>query len=62
MRTLSMLFLATTLTVLVGIPVGILMATNRWVRSLVSPILDAMQTVPPFVYLIRSSSSSVSAT
>lgn len=52
MRTLSMLFLATTLTVIVGIPVGILMATNRWVRSLVSPILDAMQTVPPFVYLI----------
>ena len=52
MRTLSMLFLATTLTMIVGIPVGILMATNRWVRSLVNPILDAMQTVPPFVYLI----------
>lgn len=52
MRTLSMLLMATGLTMIMGIPVGILMATNRWVRSLVNPVLDAMQTVPSFVYLV----------
>ena len=52
MRTLAMLFIATGLTVVVGIPIGILMATTRLVRALMNPILDAMQTVPPFVYLI----------
>ena len=52
MRTLALMLVATSITVLTGIPVGILMATNRWVRAVVSPILDAMQTLPPFVYLI----------
>ena len=52
MRTLAMLFIATGLTVVVGIPVGILMGTTRFVRTLINPLLDAMQTVPPFVYLI----------
>ena len=52
MRTLAILFIATGLTVVIGIPVGILMGTTRWVRSVMNPILDAMQTVPPFVYLI----------
>ena len=52
MRTLSMLLMATGLTMIMGIPVGILMATNRWIRSLVNPVLDAMQTVPSFVYLV----------
>ena len=52
MRTLALMIIATSITVVTGIPVGILMATNRWIRSVVSPILDAMQTLPPFVYLI----------
>ena len=52
MRTLAMLFIATALTVVIGVPIGILMATTRFVRSLINPVLDAMQTVPPFVYLI----------
>ena len=52
MRTLAMLFIATALTVIIGIPIGILMATTRWMAAVVSPILDAMQTIPPFVYLI----------
>ncbi|MDD9986263.1 MAG: proline/glycine betaine ABC transporter permease [Spirochaetaceae bacterium] len=52
MRTLALMLVATSITVVSGIPVGILMATNRWVRAVVSPILDAMQTLPPFVYLI----------
>ena len=52
MRTLALMLVAISITVVTGIPVGILMATNRWVRAVIGPILDAMQTLPPFVYLI----------
>ncbi len=52
MRTLALMLVAISITVVTGIPVGILMATNRWVRAVTGPILDAMQTLPPFVYLI----------
>ena len=52
MRSLAIMLIAITITVACGIPVGILMATSRYVRALVSPILDGMQTMPPFVYLI----------
>ena len=52
MRSLAIMLIAITITVACGIPVGILMATSHWVRALVSPILDGMQTMPPFVYLI----------
>lgn len=52
MRTLALMLVAISITVVTGIPIGILMATNRWVRAVIGPILDAMQTLPPFVYLI----------
>lgn len=52
MRSLAIMLIAITITVCGGIPVGILMATSRWVRGLISPILDVMQTMPSFVYLI----------
>ena len=52
MRSLAIMLIAITITVCAGIPVGILMATSRWVRGLISPILDVMQTMPSFVYLI----------
>lgn len=52
MRSLAIMLIAITITVAAGIPVGILMATSRWVRGVVSPILDVMQTMPSFVYLI----------
>lgn len=51
MRTLALMLVATTTAVVTGIPIGILVAGNR-VRAVVTPILDAMQTLPPFVYLI----------
>ncbi len=51
-RTLAIMLIATTLTVMVGLPIGILMATIRAVRATVNPILDGMQTMPSFVYLI----------
>ena len=52
MRSLAIMLIAITITIGAGIPVGILMATSRWVRAVISPILDGMQTMPPFVYLI----------
>lgn len=52
MRSLAIMLIAITITVASGIPVGILMATSRWMRAVISPILDGMQTMPPFVYLI----------
>jgi glycine betaine/proline transport system permease protein len=36
----------------IGIPIGILKAHNRIVDLITRPILDFMQTIPPFVYLI----------
>ncbi|MEP9398796.1 ABC transporter permease subunit [Mesorhizobium sp. KR2-14] len=38
--------------ILIGIPTGILMAKNRLARAVVSPLLDLMQTMPSFVYLL----------
>lgn len=52
MRTLSMITVCTLLAIVVGIPIGIAMARNDRVQSAVTPILDVMQTMPAFVYLI----------
>ena len=52
MRTVSMILVCTMLAILVGIPIGILMARSDMVRNVVNPVLDVMQTMPSFVYLI----------
>src|SRR5690625_5642770 len=39
---------------IIGIPVGIWMSQNKTVQSIITPILDFMQTMPAFVYLIPS--------
>lgn len=52
MRTLAIVFTATGLAIITGIPVGILMAQSNRVRSFMRPLLDMMQTMPSFVYLI----------
>jgi len=52
MRTISMILVCTILAVLIGIPIGIVMARSNHVQGIVSPILDVMQTMPSFVYLI----------
>lgn len=52
--TMSLLVLATVPALVLGLPVGILIAEFRWSRNLLVPILDLMQTVPAFVYLIPS--------
>jgi len=52
MRTIAMIVVATTLSVVIGMPVGILMSWSSRVRTLALPVLDVMQTMPSFVYLI----------
>jgi ABC-type proline/glycine betaine transport system permease subunit len=52
LTTLSIVIASVALSILLGFPIGVLISTsdraNRWVR----PILDTMQTMPVFVYLI----------
>ena len=52
MSTLAMVVAATVLAVLIGVPLGILAGVNRLTEKIVTPILDFMQTMPSFVYLI----------
>ena len=52
MATVALLGAAATLCVVIGVPFGILCAKNRTVDTIVRPILDFMQTMPAFVYLI----------
>lgn len=52
MQTLSVVLVATIFSIIVGVPIGILSAKNKVVDQIVRPILDFMQTLPSFVYLI----------
>lgn len=52
MMTFSLVLTAAFLSVAVGIPMGIVTAHSQTAESLVRPVLDFMQTIPPFVYLI----------
>ena len=52
MSTLAIISVATLLCITIGIPLGILMARSNRAQMLVTPILDIMQTIPAFVYLI----------
>ncbi len=51
-QTLSIIFVCTVLCVLFGVPTGILMAKSDNTRRFLTPILDMLQTLPTFVYLI----------
>jgi glycine betaine/proline transport system permease protein len=52
MRTMSIILVSTLLAILIGIPIGIWMSRSDRVQSTVTPVLDIMQTMPAFVYLI----------
>ena len=52
MSTLAIILVATFLCISIGIPLGIAMARSNKIQALVVPILDIMQTIPSFVYLI----------
>ena len=52
MSTLAIILVATFLCISIGIPLGIAMARSNKIQAFVVPILDIMQTIPSFVYLI----------
>ena len=52
MATVAIITVCTILCIAVGIPVGILMARSNRVEKSMLPVLDMMQTIPSFVYLI----------
>ncbi|MGF2734232.1 ABC transporter permease [Marinobacter sp. DUT-1] len=52
MQTLAIIFVCAFLCVLLGVPIGIAMARSNTLQRLIIPVLDMLQTLPPFVYLI----------
>jgi glycine betaine/proline transport system permease protein len=52
METLALVLFATLVCMLVGVPVGIAAAHRPWLYTAIRPVLDLMQTIPTFVYLI----------
>ncbi|MFP8778145.1 choline ABC transporter permease subunit [Hydrogenophaga sp. RWCD_12] len=52
METLSLVICATIVCLLVGVPIGIAAAHRPWLEASLRPLLDLMQTIPTFVYLI----------
>lgn len=52
MDSLSLVMTSTLISVIIGLPIGILSARKDGLRNVISPILDFMQTMPAFVYLI----------
>lgn len=52
LETLALVLSSVFISVLIGVPVGIWASQNEKVKKIVTPILDFMQTMPAFVYLI----------
>jgi len=52
MQTLAIIFVCAFLCVLFGVPIGIAMSRSDTLQRLTIPVLDMLQTLPPFVYLI----------
>jgi glycine betaine/proline transport system permease protein len=52
MITLSIIITAAIISIVIGLPLGIIIARNPTVEAVAKPVLDGMQTMPAFVYLI----------
>ncbi|MFN7092171.1 MAG: choline ABC transporter permease subunit [Allorhizobium sp.] len=52
METLALVLAATGVCMVIGVPIGIACARRPWLYAVVRPVLDLMQTIPTFVYLI----------
>lgn len=50
--TLSLIIISVIISIIIGVPFGIWMSQKETVQSIITPILDFMQTMPAFVYLI----------
>ncbi|MGB5996055.1 MAG: ABC transporter permease subunit [Marinomonas sp.] len=51
-ETMAIIFVCTGLSILLGVPIGILMSRKDWFQRAAIPVLDMLQTLPSFVYLI----------
>ena len=51
-ETLALVLASTAVCMLIGVPVGVAAARREWLYAILRPILDLMQTIPTFVYLI----------
>ena len=51
-QTMALLLVSVIISALLGLPLGILSAGSRRTEAVLAPLLDLMQTMPPFVYLI----------
>ncbi|MEK3717341.1 ABC transporter permease [Paenibacillus sp. FSL R7-0333] len=52
MQSLALVLTASLLAVVIGVPLGVLCAQSRTFQNIATPILDFMQTMPAFVYLL----------
>lgn len=52
METLALVLTASFISIVFGVPLGILCASSNKVQRIVTPVLDFMQTMPAFVYLL----------
>lgn len=52
LETIALVVCATAFSMLAGVPVGIAAAHRPWLYTAIRPVLDLMQTIPTFVYLI----------
>lgn len=50
--TLALVLASTAVCMIIGVPVGIAAARRTWLYAVLRPVLDLMQTIPTFVYLI----------
>ncbi|SDZ43627.1 glycine betaine/proline transport system permease protein [Jannaschia faecimaris] len=51
-KTLSIIFVCTIIAVLLGVPIGIAMSRSNILQKMAIPVLDMLQTLPTFVYLV----------
>ncbi|WP_080871917.1 ABC transporter permease [Oceanobacillus timonensis] len=52
LQTVALVIVSVLISMIIGIPIGIWMSQKKTVQSIITPILDFMQTMPAFVYLI----------
>ncbi|WP_332651704.1 ABC transporter permease [Lysinibacillus sp. 54212] len=52
MNTITLVLFASLIAIILGVPMGILMSKSKVAEGIIQPILDFMQTMPGFVYLI----------
>lgn len=50
--TLSIIISSVIISMLIGLPIGVLISSSKHANTIIRPILDIMQTMPAFVYLI----------